>query len=104
MQSRSQVVSSPAVISADARVVWIGGRPEDEDAHVVWDAITRQGLATCGAVIEWVGERLFRRDLERLGGAADIGFFQPFYRAQARQLLGRLVGTAVRIGRQAASP
>ena len=82
----------------DAPIAWIGGTPTDEDAFAVWDTVTRRGIGRYAAVVEDVGERLFRRDLARVGGALDIGFFQPFYRAYARELLGRLDGTRLRIG------
>jgi hypothetical protein len=49
-------------------------------------------------VLEDVAERLFRRDLAQLGGSADVGFFQPFYRAHAGDVLRRLDGTQIRIG------
>lgn len=84
---------------SDAPVTWIGGAPTDEDARVVWDTLTRRAITRYAAVVEDVGERLFRRDLARMGGAADIGFFQAFYRAYARELLGQLDGLFVRIGR-----
>jgi hypothetical protein len=88
-------------VASDTRVVWIGGPPADDDARVLWEALTAGGLTSYGAVIEAVGERLFRRDLERIGGAADIGFFQPFYRAYASEILRRLEGAHVRVGETA---
>ena len=83
---------------ADAPVAWIGGAPTDEDAHVVWDTITRRRITRYAAVIEDVGERLFRRDRVRVGSLLDIGFLQPFYHAYARELLARLDGSLLRIG------
>jgi hypothetical protein len=91
-------VGRPGRELADAPIAWIGGTPTDEDACAVWDAVTRRGITRYAAVVEDVGERLFRRDLARVGGALDIGFFQPFYRAYARELVGRLDGTLLRIG------
>jgi hypothetical protein len=85
-------------IAADTRVAWTDGPPADDDARVLWEVLTARGLTTYDAVIEAVGERLFRRDLERIGGAADVGFFRPFYRAYAREILRRLEGSQVRIG------
>jgi hypothetical protein len=64
----------------------------------VWETVTRRGITRYAAVVADVSERLFRRDLARMGGAADLGFFQPFYRAYARELLDLLDGTHVRIG------
>ena len=86
-------------VPTDAPVVWIGGAAPDEDARVVWETLTHRGITRYAAVVDDVGERLFRRDLVRIGGAADIGFFQPFYRVYARELLAQLDGTFVRIGR-----
>ena len=86
-------------VSADARVVWIGGTAPDEDARVVWETLTHRGITRYAAVLDDVGERLFRRDLARIGGAADVGFFQPFYRVYAGELLAQLDETCVRIGR-----
>jgi hypothetical protein len=94
-----RVAARPTPVPADAPIAWIGGAPTDEDAHLVWDTLTRRGVTRYAAVVEDVGERLFRRDLARLGGAADIGFFQLFYRAYARELLRGLDGSFVRIGR-----
>jgi hypothetical protein len=91
-------VARPGRELSDAPIAWIGGTPTDEDAGAVWETVTRRGITRYAAVVEDVGERLFRRDLARVGGAVDIGFFQPFYRAYARELLARLDGTLVRIG------
>jgi hypothetical protein len=91
-------VSNRTRFAEDAPVAWTGGPPADEDALAVWQAITDDRVATYGAVVQRAGERLFRRDLERLGAAADIGFFQSFYRAHARDLVAALAGTVLRIG------
>jgi hypothetical protein len=88
----------PPAIPTDTPVVWIGGPPADADARAAWEALAGRGPRVYQAVIEDVGERLFRRDLAQLGGPADIGFFQPFYRAHARDVLRRLDGTQLRIG------
>jgi hypothetical protein len=88
-----------APVPADAPVVWIGGAALDEDAHVVWETLTHRDITRYAAVVDDVAERLFRRDLARIGGAADIGFSQPFYRVYARELLAQLDGTFVCIGR-----
>jgi len=91
-------VARPSRELADAPIVWIGGTPTDEDVCAVWDTVTRCGITRYAAVVEDVGERVFRRDLARVGATLDVGFCQPFYRAYARELLGRLDGTLLRIG------
>lgn len=91
-------VSNRAPIADDAAVTWIGGPPAEEEARVVWQALADHPGAGYSALVDRVGERLFRRDLETLGAAADIGFFQPFYLAHARQLIAALDGTRLRIG------
>jgi hypothetical protein len=83
---------------ADAPIAWIGGAATDQDARVVYETLTRRRTTRYGAAVDDVAERLFRRDLADLGGAADIGFFQPLYAAYARTLLIHLDGTLVRIG------
>jgi hypothetical protein len=88
-------------IAADTRVVWIGGPPADDDARVLWEVLTAGGLTSYDAVVEAVSERLFRRDLERIGAAADVGFFRTFYCTYAREILRRLEGPHVRIGEAA---
>lgn len=92
----------PPAIPADTPVVWIGGPPADDEARAAWEALAGREPRSYRAVIEEVGERLFRRDLEQLGGLADVGFFQPFYRAYARDVLQRLDGLQIRIGGPAA--
>jgi hypothetical protein len=87
----------PAV-PADTPVVWIGGAPTDDDGRAAWEALAGRGSRIYRAVLEDVAERLFRRDLAQLGGSADVGFFQPFYRAHAGDVLRRLDGTQIRIG------
>jgi hypothetical protein len=87
----------PGDIGTDARVVWVGGAPGDDDARTVWEALAGGRLAGYDAVVEDVAERLFRRDLARSGAVADLAFFQSFYRVYARQILQRLDGTDVRI-------
>jgi len=64
-------------VPPDAPITWIGSPPDDEDARMVWQTVTREGVATYAALVDRVGERLFRRDLDSLGAVADIGFFQP---------------------------
>ncbi len=103
MQQPVRIGSTPAAVPADAPVAWVGGPPVDEDARVVWEAVTRERQTRYGPLVEWVGEQLFRRDRRRLGCAADIGFFRSFYVAHARELVRRLDGTALRVGRRAAS-
>lgn len=100
MHAHSLVVSKS--VAAAARVTWTGGPPSDEDAHAVWDALTHRGLSHYAAVVEDVADALFRRDLACAGAVADVGFFQPFYRAYARAVLGRLAGAQVRIDEEAA--
>ena len=87
-----------AAIAADTPVVWIGQSPADDESQVVLECLAGAEPRAYGTVIEEVGERLFRRDLARLGAPADLGFFQPFYRAHARDLLQRLDGVQIRIG------
>ena len=94
-------VSNRAPIADDAAVTWIGGTPADEEARVVWQAVTGEHVSRYAALVERVGERLFRRDLEEIGAAADIGFFRPFYRVHARRLIAALDGTLLRIGASA---
>ena len=98
MHRYTTVVSNPATIPAEASVAWIGDRPIDEEPRVIWEALTHEQVTTYAALVERVGERLFRRDLASLGAAADIGFFLPFYRAHARRLIGALDGAVLRIG------
>ena len=98
MHRQTILVSISAPIPADAPVTWIGQPPAEEEAHVVWEALDGEGATAYGALVERVGERLFRRDLESLGAAADIGFFRPFYLAHARGLISALAGTCLRIG------
>lgn len=88
----------PPAVAADEPVLWIGGAPTDDDARVVWETLTRRGVARYADVVQEVSERLFRRDLGRVGGAGDIGFLQPFYRRYAREVLARLEGRLLRIG------
>jgi hypothetical protein len=94
-----RISARPTRVPADASIVWIGGAATDEDARLVWETLTQRGVTRYAAVIADVAERLFRRDLARLGGVVDIGFFQPFYGAYARELLGQLDGSSVRIDR-----
>jgi len=53
--------SKRRVLAADTRVAWIGGPPSDDDARVLWEALTARGLTGYDAVIEAVSERLFYR-------------------------------------------
>jgi hypothetical protein len=91
-------VSKRAPIADDAAVAWIGSAPADEESQVVWQAVVGEHVSRYGALVERVGERLFRRDLETIGAVADIGFFRPFYLAHARRLVAALDGTLLRIG------
>ena len=84
-------------IAADALVIWIGDAPADEDERAVWLAVTTRAPARYADVVARAAERLFRRDLARLGMTADVGFFQPLYRAYAGELVGRLDGTHLRL-------
>jgi hypothetical protein len=97
MHAQSRVASHAGVVPDDASVAWTAERPDDEDALLVWEAVTRRRLTAYRAVVDWVGEQMFRRDLHRLGARADVGFFQPFYRAHARQLLALLDGLVLHI-------
>lgn len=92
------LVSNRVPIADDAAVAWIGPAPADEESQVVWQALTGERVSRYGALVERVAERLFRRDLQTIGAAADIGFFRPFYVAHARGLVAALDGRLLRIG------
>ena len=96
MHARSEFVTRLRALP-DTPVAWTGDRPEDEDARLVWEAVTRRRLTTYRSVVEWVGDQMFRRDLQRLGAVGDVAFFRSFYLAHARQLLGHLDGTVLQI-------
>ena len=98
MHRHTTSVSQPRPVSARAPVTWIGAPPADEESRVVWQALAEDRVSDYAALVERVAERLFRRDLETVGAVADIGFFQPFYRAHARRLIAALDGTLLRIG------
>ena len=98
MHRPSAPAATRAPVPAGAPITWIGGPPDDEDARMVWQTVTREAVTTYAALVDRVGERLFRRDLDSLGAAADIGFFRPFYLAHARALVAALDGTLLRIG------
>jgi hypothetical protein len=85
--------TSTRSITPDTLVSWTGDPPADEDARLVWVAVTARAPARYADVIEETAERLFRRDLARLGMTADIGFFLPLYRAYAREVARRLEDT-----------
>jgi len=87
----SPFVSNPAPIPADTPVVWTGDPPANEPARVLPYAV----------LVERVGERLFRLDLERAGVSADVGFFRPFYDVHARRLVAALAGAQLRLGGRA---
>ena len=91
-------VSERATIADDTPVTWTGGPPAGEDARVIWQTLQHHPSLMHGALVERVGEALFRHDLEAIGAAADIGFFRPFYLALARQRIAALDGTLLRIG------
>lgn len=84
-------------ISADTPLLWTGSPPADEDDRVVWAVVTARAPARYADVIAESAERLFLRDLARLGMTADIGFFQPLYRVYAREVVRRLEGTHLAI-------
>jgi hypothetical protein len=98
MHRQPTVVSNPRPVPAQSPVTWIGDPPADEESRVVWQTLTEERVGGYGALVERVAERLFRGDLETFGAVADIGFFQPFYRAHARRLIAALDGTLLRIG------
>jgi len=75
MHARSEFVMQLRALP-DTPVTWTGGRPEDEDARLVWEAVTRRRLTTYRSV---------------------VAFFRSFCLAHARQLLGHLDGTVLRI-------
>ena len=102
MYRPSTIVSRSAAVPPDATVAWIGGPPPDEEAHLIWDALTHEHVSGYAALVERVGEGLFRRDLKCVGAVADIGFFRPFYLAHARALVARLDGALLRVGGPAA--
>jgi len=97
----SSFVSNPAPIPADTPVVWTGDPPADEPARVVWEAFAGAPALPYAVLVERVGERLFRLDLERAGVSADVGFFRPFYDAHARRIVAALAGTQLRLGGRA---
>ena len=82
-------------------VSWIGPPPSDEETRTVWESLTEEPVIDHAALVERVGERLFRRDLDTVGGLADIGFLRPFYVAHARRLVAALDGTRLRVGKSA---
>ena len=98
MHRLTTLVSNPAPIPADAPVTWTGGPPADEEARVIWEALEGAHGIGYATLVERVGERLFRRDLEAFGVSADVGFFRPFYLAHARRLIAALAGTRLCIG------
>ena len=99
MLRQKTLVSPPASpIPADALVTWTGGAPADEEARAVWQALHDDHASRYAELVERVGDRLFRLDLESFGVAADVGFFRPFYFAYARQIVAALAGTLLRIG------
>jgi hypothetical protein len=100
MHARSEFVAQLRALP-DSPVTWTGDRPADEDARLVWEAVTRRRLTTYRSLVEWVGDQMFRRDAQRLGTIADIGFFRSFYLAHARQLVGQLDGRLLEIRGQA---
>jgi len=96
MHARSEFISRLRALP-DTPVAWTGDRPDDEDARLVWEAVTRRRLTAYRSIVEWVGDQMFRRDLQRLGAVADVGFFRSFYLAHAREIIRRLDGTALQI-------
>jgi len=98
MHRLTSMVSNPAPVPADAPVTWTGEPPADEEARAIWEALEDAHALGYAALVERVGERLFRRDLETFGVSADVGFFRPFYLAHARRLIAALAGTRLRIG------
>ena len=91
-------VSERPPIADDTPVTWTGGPPAGEEDRVIWQALQQHPGLMYGALVEEVGDALFRDDLEAIGAAADIGFFRPFYLALARQRIAALDGTLLRIG------
>ena len=87
-----------APVADDAPVTWTGSPPAGEDVRVIWQTLGEHPGITHGALVERVAETLFRRDLEAFGAAADIGFFQPFYVALARERIAAFDGTLLRVG------
>jgi hypothetical protein len=85
-------------------VVWLGGaRGVDEESEIVRTAIVERRIASYGALVAEIAERLFARDNARVGGIADVGFFREWYVVPARRVLERLDGRLIRIGASAAS-
>lgn len=94
-------MSNPAPIATDTPITWTGDPPTDEEARVVWETFAGAPALGYAVLVERVGERLFRLDLERFGVSADVGFFRPFYDAHARRIVAALAGTQLRIGGRA---
>jgi hypothetical protein len=85
-------------LTIDPIVAWIEGCvPETEEAGIVRDVITVQGIRTRHAVARAVAEELFRRDQRRVGAEGGIGLFRSWYEAGAERLLDRLNGRAITI-------
>ena len=87
------------------RVTWIG-RPalfamprglSSEEIEAVRRATVQAGLSTYGEVVRHVADQWVRRDYERVGRLADLGFFHPWYVRRADLVLERLDGQLVRI-------
>jgi hypothetical protein len=82
----------------DPTVAWIAGCvPETEEAGIVHDVITVQGIRTRHAIARAVAEELFRRDRRRAGAEGGIGLFRAWYEAGAERLLDRLDGRLITI-------
>ena len=77
-------------------VTWIGQPPSDEDGQLAWEICQSHSVMSHEALVEELAERLFRRDLARMGEAADIGLLASLYRGYAREVIHRLEGTHVR--------
>jgi hypothetical protein len=92
-----------AAVDADRPVAWIAGPPTDEDARLAWEICQSRAVTSYGALVDQLTERLFRRDLARVGGAADIGLLGSLYRAYAREVIRGLEGASVRIGGESRS-
>jgi len=98
LRQKTLVLPAAIAIPDDTPVAWAGGAPADEEAQVVWQALHEDHASRYADLVERVGDRLFRQDLESFGVAADVGFFRPFYLAHARQIVAALAGTLLRIG------
>ena len=85
---------------AAKRVSWIEGVvPDSEEAQLVFEAVTHQGLTALEDVVRYLANALYWRDFLHGGWATDIGLLRALgiYRRDANEALWRLAGDFVRI-------